>query len=71
MLVEKTPAFTLRAKTGWAARVKPQVGWYVGYVETSNEVWFFATNLEIRNEKDLPMRQKLTREAFQEKGIIE
>ncbi len=71
MLVEQTPAFTMRAKTGWAARVKPQVGWYVGYVETSKDVWFFATNLGVRDERDLPLRQKLTREALQTKGVIE
>ena len=71
MIVEKTPTFTMRAKTGWATRLKPQVGWYVGYVETANDVWFFAMNMEIHNEKDLPMRQKLTREALREKGIIE
>lgn len=71
MLVEKTPTFTIRAKTGWATRSTPQIGWYVGYVETLNDVWFFATNLDVRNEKDLPTRQKLTREVLQEKGIIE
>ncbi|NTW50831.1 MAG: class D beta-lactamase, partial [Chlorobiales bacterium] len=71
MLVEKTPTYTMRAKTGWATRVTPQVGWYVGYVETANEVWFFATNIDTRDEKDLPLRQKLTRQALQEKGIIE
>ncbi len=70
MIVEQTPAFTMRAKTGWATRVKPQVGWYVGYIETPKDVWFFATNIEVRNEKDLPLRQKLTREALQAKGII-
>ena len=71
MLVEKAPTFTMRAKTGWAASVKPQVGWYVGYVETSEDVWFFATNIETRNEKDLALRQQLTRKALRAKGIIE
>ena len=71
MVVEQTPAFTLWAKTGWATRIKPQVGWYVGYVETPKDVWFFATNIEVRDEKDLPLRQKLTREALQTKGVIE
>lgn len=70
MLVEQKPTFTLCAKTGWATKITPQVGWYVGYVETLHEVWFFATNLEIRNEKDLPIRQELTRKVLQEKGII-
>jgi beta-lactamase class D len=71
MLVEQTPSFTMRAKTGWATRSRPQVGWYVGYVETPGDVWFFATNLEVRDEKDLPLRQQLTREALRAKGVIE
>jgi beta-lactamase class D len=71
MVVEQTPAYTISAKTGWATRVQPQVGWYVGYVETSKNVWFFATNIEIQSEKDLPLRIKLTKAALQIKGIIE
>jgi beta-lactamase class D len=71
MVVEQSPAYTLRAKTGWATRVQPQIGWYVGYVETSKNVWFFATNIEIQSEKDLPLRIKLTKAALQIKGIIE
>lgn len=71
MLVEQSPSFTIRAKTGWATRVTPQIGWYVGYVETLNDVWLFATNLEVRDEKDLPLRQKLTQEALKIKGVIE
>ncbi len=71
MLTEKSPAYSLRAKTGWATVVKPQVGWYVGYVETPKDVWFFALNMVIRNEKDLPLRQELVSSALQVKGIIE
>jgi len=70
MLVEKTPSYTIWAKTGLATKVSPQVGWYVGYVETPNDVWFFATNINIRDEKGLPLRQKLTREALKAKGIM-
>jgi len=70
MVVEKTPTFTIRAKTGWATKLKPSIGWYVGYIETLNDVWFFAANMEIRNKKDLPLRQQLTRAILQEKGVI-
>ena len=49
---------------------KPQVGWYIGYIETKEDVWFFATNIKIISKKDLPLRQKLTREALVIKGII-
>ena len=71
MLVELTPAFSLYAKTGWAARSQPQTGWYVGYMETMQDVWFFATNIDIRSEADLPLRQQLSLEALKAKNIIE
>jgi len=70
MVVEQTPTFTIRAKTGWAERVTPQVGWYVGYVEVKDEVWFFATNIEISEQSDLTLRQEITLEALKSKGIL-
>ncbi|OAI29859.1 class D beta-lactamase [Methylomonas koyamae] len=70
MLAEQTPAYALRAKTGWAARANLQVGWYVGYVETQAEVWLFALNIDVRGKDDLALRQKLAREALAVKGIF-
>ena len=71
MRVEQTPAFTLRAKTGWATRATPAIGWYVGTVETPTETWVFATNLDMTDEQALSWRQRLTREALQVKGIVQ
>lgn len=71
MLVEATPNYTLRAKTGWATDTRPQVGWYVGYVETARGVWVFALNLDTRERADLPLRQAIVLEALRAKGIIE
>ncbi|RZU45333.1 beta-lactamase class D [Fluviicoccus keumensis] len=70
MLVEQAPTYTLRAKTGWASSATPQTGWYVGYVQTADDVWFFATNLVIHDVKELPLRLSLSREALQLKGIL-
>jgi beta-lactamase class D len=70
MVVEKTPAYTLRAKTGWAQRTTPQIGWFVGYVERDGKVWFFATNIDIKKPEDARLRQQLTVEALRLKGII-
>ena len=70
MVVEQTPSFTIRAKTGLGGQSTPQVGWYVGYVETAQDVWFFAVNLEIHSEKDLPLRLQLTRQSLQVKGVF-
>lgn len=70
MLVERAPSYRLYAKTGWAARSQPQIGWYVGYVERQGEVWLFATNLDLRSDKDLPLRQAITRAVLEEKGAL-
>ncbi|NTW83395.1 MAG: class D beta-lactamase [Chlorobiaceae bacterium] len=70
MVSDKGPGYTVRAKTGWAARAEPQIGWYVGYVETAGDVWFFATNIDIRSDDDLPLRKKLVFEALKIKNII-
>jgi len=71
MLVETTPTYRIRAKTGWTGRAQPSIGWYVGYVERGDAVWFFATNLDLPDQQDLPLRQGLTREALRLKGIID
>ena len=70
MIVEESGSYTIRAKTGWATRVKPQVGWYVGYVEIKDDVWFFATNIEIGSRNDLTLRKEITYESLKIKGII-
>jgi hypothetical protein len=70
MIVEKNPQFTIRAKTGWAMRTSPRQGWYVGYVEARGQVWFFATNIEIRRKGDEAFRREITIAALKVKGIL-
>ena len=70
MLVEATPRYSIHAKTGWGTNVDPSVGWYVGYVETAEETWLFALNMEVRTAGELPLRQKITQGALCAKGII-
>jgi beta-lactamase class D len=71
MLIETTPDYRLYAKTGWAARSTPQIGWYVGYVETKQDTWFFALNININNAKDLTLRQLITKEVLANQQIID
>lgn len=70
MLVETTPHYRVYAKTGWATRAAPGVGWYVGYVEVAEDTWLFAMNMETRSAADLPLRQEVTLDALQSKGIL-
>ena len=70
MLAEAGDHDRLFAKTGWAARATPQIGWYVGYVETPDATWIFALNMDTRGAADLPLRQALVRAGLQAKGIL-
>ena len=64
---EKSENYVVRAKTGWEGKY----GWYVGYVETKNDVWFFALNIDTKTKEDLAKRKALTLEALKTKGIID
>lgn len=64
MIEEENELYTLRAKTGWATSEKPNHGWYVGYIQMPNDVWFFATNIITKSALDLPLRKKITLEAL-------
>lgn len=66
MIVEENPQYTIRAKTG----TNSQLAWYVGYVETAKQVWFFAMNIEIKKKGDEAFRKEIAMEALKLKGII-
>jgi beta-lactamase class D len=65
MIVEQAGTYTLRGKTGWASRVSPQIGWFVGWLETSNNVYFFALNIDIVNRKDVNSRVDIAKRVLQ------
>jgi beta-lactamase class D len=66
MIMEQTPDYTIRAKTGFVG----QIGWVVGYVEKGKDVYFFATNIDIKTPKDLPARMALTRRCLKDLGVL-
>lgn len=70
MVLEQTPDYTLRAKTGWTGSIKPEVGWFVGHLEQNNNVYFFATNVDIRKPEDLPARIEITRRSLKDLGLM-
>lgn len=72
MLVEQKPGYRLYAKTGWAGfgrKDQPQLGWYVGYVETGHDTWFFALNLDLAKPEQAGLRQQIVNEALQLKAL--
>lgn len=70
MLTDETGRYRLYAKTGWATRTSPSVGWYVGYVETTDDTWLFALNITTRDAKDLSLRIQIAKDALTAKGVL-
>lgn len=71
MIVEAGRQWILRAKTGWQARVQPQVGWWVGWVEWPQGSVFFALNIDMPNgAQDLPKREGIARAVLQSIGAL-
>ena len=72
MVAEQTDNYTLRAKTGWASG--NSVGWYVGYVETQEDVFFFSTCVQGTSQQDSQnfgrSRTEITRRILRALGVL-
>jgi beta-lactamase class D len=61
MILDETPERTLCGKTGWAIRVEPDHGWFVGWEERGDERVYFATLvIGAPEERMLPARRAVT-----------
>ncbi|MFC6098957.1 penicillin-binding transpeptidase domain-containing protein [Olivibacter domesticus] len=74
MIEEKTPIYTLRAKTGWTKDGGKDTGWWVGYIEKKDNVYFFATRLvkerTITNPNFNKCRKSITKEILRSLKIL-
>jgi len=74
MIEEKTPLYTLRAKTGWTRDGGKDTGWWVGYIEKKDNVYFFATRLvkerTITNSNFGQCRKRITKEILRSLKIL-
>lgn len=70
MVAKKKPDYTLRAKTGWALRTDENVRWYVGYLESGDDVWVFAANIDMPKFRANVIEDQIVMEAFLIKGLI-
>lgn len=74
MIREETPEYTLRAKTGWADTPPKDIGWYVGYVQKKDNIYFFATRIYKPVDKSMPTfgtdRIEITNQILKKLGII-
>ncbi|MDO6389729.1 penicillin-binding transpeptidase domain-containing protein [Pontibacter sp. BT731] len=74
MIEEQTDSHTLRAKTGWTRDGGKDTGWWVGYVEKEDNVYFFATRLiKDRNTPNPDFgscRKEITRSVFRQLDVL-
>lgn len=70
MIDERDEHHILRGKTGWAIRIDPDVGWYVGYLETTNNVHFFALSVDILPDGRGRDRKRIVKDIFVRLGLL-
>lgn len=46
MIARDTLGYVVRAKTGWGSEQERDIGWYVGYLETKGNVYYFANCIQ-------------------------
>ena len=73
MILEETPEYVLRGKTGWAVMNSKNIGWLVGYLETGKNKYAYVLNVESENE-DATLFQKsrleIVRRIFKQLSLM-
>jgi beta-lactamase class D len=72
LVLEKTPEYTLSAKTGGGSIAEGRyIGWFIGYVETKGNVYFFACNIEGTSYPEIrDKRIDITKRILTELGLL-
>jgi beta-lactamase class D len=72
LVLEKTPQYTLSAKTGGGSIADGRyIGWFVGYLETKGNVYFFACNIEGASYPEIrDKRIDVTKRILAELGLL-
>ncbi len=73
MIIDINNDYQLSAKTGWSTE-NGHNGWFVGYLEKDNRVYYFATNIEPKStfnkEHFISTRKEITMKALRNLKII-
>jgi beta-lactamase class D len=74
MVIEVNDNFKLSGKTGWSIRNGNNNGWFIGYIEYQNKAYFFATNIEPKEQFEMDMfsmiRKDVTYKALEQMKLI-
>ncbi|WP_395340891.1 class D beta-lactamase [Ningiella sp. W23] len=70
MVIESNDEYRISGKTGWSIVQDVNNAWFVGYIESNGNVYFFASNIESKHDTDMSQfsktRKQITFEALKE-----
>lgn len=64
MIDGRGDGWTLHGKTGWTRTPDPDIGWYVGWLETTKERYVFALNIDMTRKSHRRARRQIVVEAL-------
>lgn len=71
IIIQAGRDWIFRGKTGWAFDFEPQIGWFVGWIETPEGPVFFALNIDMPGGlDDAPKREAIVRKVLQSLDTI-
>jgi beta-lactamase class D len=73
MIMTDSSSYTLRGKTGWGVNGTTDIGWFVGYVETKGNVYFFCNRVysnDPTNNDFARSRTEISMKALRQLEII-
>ena len=73
MILEQTPEYIFRGKTGWAVMDDLNIGWLVGYLEKGNNKYAYVINVESADEDSSlfqKSRKEITHKIFKQLSLL-
>jgi len=75
MITEQNNDYTIHSKTGWTRENDINTGWWVGYIESKNGTYFFATRLlqdrKLNASNFGNCRKEITKSVFKNLNVIQ
>jgi beta-lactamase class D len=76
LILEETDSYVLRGKTGLGGVTasgagKPDVGWFVGWIERGDLAWLFALNVAWKDGLDIGIRKAIALDILKDVGLLE
>lgn len=69
-IVEANPDYVLHGKTGWFDGKKPDIGWWVGWIERDGNITSVALNIDLKDNADAPKRARIVRAVLKNLKLI-